>query len=111
MAQLPMVADEAFVKRTGILHLRRVVNDARCVRRELEHRDLGVDGHIEYVNADGLAPGRLVAVQVKSGESRFTNANASHVPFHPTKRGTTGLHIQYRVILVLHNPATLETPF
>ena len=40
--------------------------------------DVGIDGNLEFVTAEGLATGRLMAVQVKSGRSFFS---------HPTTHG------------------------
>lgn len=94
----------------GVNQVARTVNRARCVWREVVHRDLGIDGHIEYVRPDGFAPGRLIAAQVKSGESRFANATTTHVPFYPEKK-----HRDYwseyplPVILILHNPVSGES--
>lgn len=110
MAELPKVDEIDFVERTGINHVAHVVNRGRCIWRELLHRDIGIDGHVEYVTPDGWAPGRLVAVQVKSGASRFANATPTHVPFYPEEK-----HKRYwseyplPVILILHNPANQET--
>lgn len=110
MAELPKVTENDFTERTGIIAVQIAVNTARCVWRELEHRDIGIDGHIEYITPEGLAPGRLVGVQVKSGASRFTDATQTEVPFKPPEK-----HARYwseypmPVILVLHNPETAET--
>lgn len=39
--------------------------------REQQKNDLGIDGHIEIVNEKREGTGRLIAVQVKAGESYF----------------------------------------
>lgn len=110
MAELPRVQDTDFVERAGVIHVATTVNKARCVWREVLERDLGIDGHIEYVTPEGLAPGRLIAAQIKSGESRFAKATSTHVPFYPDEK-----HRQYwaeyplPVVLVLHNPVDGET--
>lgn len=110
MADLPRVQDSDFVERDGINHVAATVNAARCVWREVLHRDLGIDGHVEYVTPQGFAPGRLIAAQVKSGESRFTNATATHVPFYPeTKHKRYWAEYPLPVILILHNPVDRET--
>jgi hypothetical protein len=110
MADLPKLQKTDFVERDGIKHVSATVNQARCVWREVVHRDIGIDGHIEYLNPEGYAPGRLIAAQVKSGQSRFSKATNTHVPFYPEEK-----HKQYwaeyplPVILVLHNPVDQET--
>lgn len=110
MTDFPKVQESDFVEREGVNHVATVVNRAHCVWREVLQRDIGIDGHVEYVDASGNAPGRLIAVQVKSGESRFANATDTHVPFYPESKHRTywGEH-PLPVILVLHNPATKET--
>ncbi|MCZ2262907.1 DUF4365 domain-containing protein [Isoptericola sp. QY 916] len=110
MTDFPKVRETDFVEREGVNHVASVVNRAHCVWREVLQRDIGIDGHVEYVDADGNAPGRLIAVQVKSGESRFTKATDTHVPFYPeSKHRTYWAEHPLPVILVLHNPATEET--
>lgn len=110
MPSLPRVTESDFVERAGVIEVAAIVNRARCVWRETVRRDIGIDGHIEYVTPDGFAPGRLVGVQVKSGESRFANANANNVPFRPEEK-----HRRYwvgypvPVILILHHPGSAET--
>ncbi|WJY00843.1 DUF4365 domain-containing protein [Curtobacterium sp. 458] len=107
---LPRVQDTDFVEQAGVLTVAGIVNQARCIWREVLHRDVGIDGHIEYVTPDGEATGRTVAVQVKSGASRFANTTTDSVRFTPEAK-----HRQYwesyplPVILVLHNPETMET--
>lgn len=110
MADLPRVQDSDFVGRDGINYVAATVNAARCVWREVLHRDLGIDGHIEYVTPEGSAPGRLIAAQVKSGESRFAKATETHVPFYPeVKHKRYWAEYPLPVVLVLHNPVYGET--
>lgn len=110
MAQLPKVTDADFVERDGVLQVAAAANRARCIWRETVEKDIGVDGHLEYVTPEGFAPGRLIAIQVKSGPSRFANATEHDIPFLPEEK-----HRQYwaayplPVVLVLHNPQTAET--
>lgn len=110
MSELPRVTTNDFVERDGVIAVQVAVNEARCVWREVEQRDIGIDGHIEYVTPEGLAPGRLVAVQVKSGESYFNRADAHEVRYSPSQQ-----HRRYwseyplPVILVLHRPSDSET--
>ncbi|KAA0233739.1 MAG: hypothetical protein JJLCMIEE_03170 [Acidimicrobiales bacterium] len=110
MAELPRVTETDFTERTGINFVASTVNSARCIWRETLERDIGIDGHIEYVTPEGFAPGRIVGAQVKSGESRFSSATEVDVPFSPEEK-----HRRYwaeyplPVILVLHRPETKET--
>ncbi len=53
----------------GMLFVATVVNDHGSIFRPVhQETDIGVDGHIELVHAEN-ATGKLVAVQVKSGDS------------------------------------------
>ena len=47
--------------------------------------DVGIDGQIEYVDKDGYATGRIIAVQIKSGKSFLKERGASWV-FYPEKK-------------------------
>ncbi len=83
----------------------QAVLDARCIWRATPLQDVGIDGQIEYVDDDGVATGRIVAVQVKSGQSYFRRVEDGCVLYSPDVR-----HREYwsafplPVILVLHDP-------
>lgn len=110
MSTLPRISDTDFTERTGINHVAETVNKARCIWRELLHRDIGIDGHIEYVTHDGRAPGRLVAVQVKSGTSWFRRSTEDFISYSVSaKHANYWERYPLPVILVLHNPETHET--
>lgn len=110
MADLPRITNNDFVERTGIIAVQTAINEARCIWRELLQRDIGIDGHIEYVTEDGFAPGRLVSIQVRAGASIFSKATPTHVPFTPdSKHRDYWAEYPLPVILVLHDPATGET--
>lgn len=106
---LPKVPETAFVERQGVIRVEEAANTAHCIWRETLMRDVGIDGQIEYVDPEGHATGRLVAVQVKSGESYFTGSGRDYVSYSPPER-----HRLYwerspiPVILVLHDPSTGE---
>ncbi|MBD8515767.1 DUF4365 domain-containing protein [Plantibacter sp. CFBP 8804] len=107
---LPLVNDDVFTEREGVLRVAKEVNSARCIWRETVSMDVGIDGQMEHVNEGGQATGRMVFVQVKSGSSYFRGASADKVPYYPAAK-----HKGYwersplPVILVLHNDATDET--
>lgn len=107
---LPQLTENDFTERKGVNKVAECVTDARCIWRELSFRDVGIDGHIEHVNEERQATGRLVLVQVKTGVSYFATGTADYVPFSPPAR-----HSSYweraplPVILVMHDPSTLET--
>ena len=106
----PRVPDNAFTERAGVIAVDLAAVEARCVWRETSTRDVGIDGQIEHVSSEGVATGRIVAVQVKSGESYFADATATHVPYSPSEA-----HRVYweshpiPVILALHHPGENKT--
>lgn len=109
-AIFPQVGNQSFVEREGVIHVSKQVNDARCIWRETHSTDVGIDGQIEYVNGRGQATGHMVFVQIKSGDSYFTNSSNSSVTYYPSEK-----HKSYwersplPVILIIHNEANRET--
>ncbi|MFF6774621.1 DUF4365 domain-containing protein [Streptomyces sp. NPDC012637] len=82
-----------------------VVNDAGCLWRETLTHDVGIDGQIEYVDPEGRATGRLVAVQIKSGASYFSSRSDGYVHFRPEpKHRNYWASFPLPVIVVLHHP-------
>jgi hypothetical protein len=68
---LPRVPGSLWTERAGILAVAHAVNRLGLIWREQPSPDVGIDGQIELVDAEGRATGRIVAVQVKSGASYF----------------------------------------
>jgi hypothetical protein len=63
--------DRHFVERQGVALVQSLaVTDLRWLFREQAVSDVGIDAHLEIV-VDGRATGRLLALQIKSGESYF----------------------------------------
>jgi hypothetical protein len=53
----------------GLLYIEQLVNEHGHIFRKIHlEEDVGIDGVIEFVK-DGEATGRLLAIQVKSGDS------------------------------------------
>ena len=52
----------------GLNYVRMVVNDCRAIFRSIGESDVGIDGYIEFVDAEEVT-GFIVGVQVKSGNS------------------------------------------
>jgi hypothetical protein len=59
------------VERQGINAVASAISLHGHIWRETPSADVGIDGQIEFVDIDGGATGRLIAVQVKSGASYF----------------------------------------
>jgi hypothetical protein len=65
------VPEEHFTERDGVLSVQRIFNNRLgWLCREHPTSDFGIDAHVEAV-ANHLATGRLLALQIKSGESYF----------------------------------------
>lgn len=62
-------------ERLGIAAVQRYAAHRQQIWRETGTGDVGIDGNLEFVNTDGFATGRIVAVQVKSGRSYFGNTS------------------------------------
>jgi Domain of unknown function (DUF4365) len=99
----PQVSNNYFTERAGVLAVAAKLNRIDLIFRETPNADVGIDGQIELVSS-GSAPGKLAAVQIKSGLSYF-NDRGNHWAFYPEAK-----HKMYweafplPVYLFLHNP-------
>ncbi|MER7746883.1 DUF4365 domain-containing protein [Streptomyces bacillaris] len=101
----PKVSSNTFMERRGVRKVDELVGEAGCLWRETPMHDVGIDGQIEYVDSQGRATGRLVAVQIKAGPSYFSSRAGGVVKFRPH-----GKHRNYwasfpiPVVVVLYHP-------
>lgn len=105
--QLPKTGNTYAQERLGIAAVQGYAARRQQIWRETGTGDVGIDGNLEYVNADGFATGRLVAVQVKAGPSYFAHPTAQGWKFYPEdkhRRYWEGFPLP--VLLVLHDPAS-----
>jgi Domain of unknown function (DUF4365) len=94
-------------ERRGIAAVQRFAASKGQIWRETNTGDVGIDGQLEFVDAEGFATGRTLAVQVKSGPSFFRNEMTDGWKFYPDeKHRTYWERYPLPVILVLHNPET-----
>ena len=104
---LPKAGTTYTQERLGIAAVQLYAARRNQIWRETGTGDVGIDGNIEFVNAEGFATGRIVAVQVKSGPSYFKNPTLQGWKFYPERK-----HRNYwesfslPVLLVLHDPDT-----
>ncbi len=93
-------------ERLGVFAIAFRSEQAGWVFRELPRPDRGVDAHIEG-RTDGRPDGRLLALQIKSGESHFQHPipggwrfyiDSSHIDYW--------LNYSMPVLLVLYDPST-----
>jgi hypothetical protein len=92
--------------RVGVTSIGKIINDEfHWLFREQPVSDFGIDAHIEIVK-NGEATGRLIAVQIKSGDSYL--AKSTDTGFNISIKNT---HIEYwqsyslPVVLLVYSPA------
>lgn len=92
------------IERIGVSKLDTLFSEAGWKFREQPIKDYGVDAQVEIVNEDNPT-GKLIAIQIKSGLSYFSEQNETSIVFRPKTR-----HVSYwidyclPVILVLYHP-------
>ncbi|KSH14859.2 hypothetical protein AO963_37210 [Pseudomonas aeruginosa] len=102
--RLPKVGSSYAQERLGINALQNYAAKNTQIWRETATGDVGIDGNLEFVNPDGFATGKVIAVQVKSGPSYFKHESINGWKFYPEEK-----HRAYweafplPVILVLHD--------
>jgi hypothetical protein len=105
--ELPKVGNTYSQERLGIAAVQIYSARKKQIWRETDTGDVGIDGQLEFVNSNGFATGRTVAVQVKAGTSYFQQQTSAGWKFYPEEK-----HRNYweafplPVLLVLHNTET-----
>lgn len=96
-------------ERIGVSKVQLIVYEKlHWIFREQPIDDCGIDAHIELMD-DNCATGKLIAAQIKSGESYFKNESNNEVVYYIDEK-----HLNYwrsnvlPVIIVLYNPGTEE---
>lgn len=89
--ELPEFSRTSRLGSKGVRLVHSVVEDALgWVFREQTAHDLGIDAHIEVVNDQGRATGKVIAAQIKCGASFFRETvNDGHI-FRPARK-----HVNY----------------
>jgi len=72
--ELPRYTHENQQERIGVHYVGLMLAKLGLIFRETSNTDVGIDGQIEYVNNAGEATGRIVAAQIKSGDSYLYEA-------------------------------------
>ena len=92
----------------GVVFVESVVNAHGSIYRPVhQETDVGIDGYIELVNVEE-ASGRLIAIQIKSGDSYFSEGNCEFIV--PVDQRHLKYWDQYMVpvVLICYSP-TKET--
>lgn len=91
-------------ERLGVNAVERMFLHIGWIFREQHTTDVGIDAQVEICE-DGVATGKVLAIQIKSGASYFRQENASGYVYHGD-----GRHLDYwlqhslPVLLVLYDP-------
>jgi hypothetical protein len=75
--------------RIGIVGTGLIFEKLGCIFREQPIEDYGIDAHVEFIEK-GQATGKLIALQIKSGDSWFQQKNGNNIIF----RGNNE-HLEY----------------
>ena len=92
----------------GVAYVQKVVDEMDCVWRPTPNDDVGIDGEIE-LGKEGVATGRILKVQVKSGTSYVRNPTGTGFDFYATPDDLqywNGANLP--VVLIVHDPARNE---
>jgi hypothetical protein len=109
VAPFPKVDFEFSQERLGVNAVAAFAAANNLIWRENNIKDVGIDGQLEFVNAAGMATGRMIALQIKSGPSFFGNDEGESWRFYPEeKHRIYWERFPIPVILVLHQPETGE---
>lgn len=82
---IPKVSKNYYKEREGVLKVALELNSNGYVFRETSNGDIGIDGQIEHVSEQGEATGKIVAAQIKSGESYLVD-KGDHFAFYPQEK-------------------------
>lgn len=98
------MSEKTRTERLGVSRLEYYFSSYGWLFREQSLHDHGIDAQVEIVE-DDKPTGKLIAIQIKSGSSYFSEQTESDVIYRPN-----GAHIRYwsrhalPVIIVLYNP-------
>jgi hypothetical protein len=110
MLSLPQAPANFLEERRGVVAVATFALDVGLIWRETPVADVGIDGQLEYLDANGRATGRLIAVQVKSGMSWFTHETPTAWHYYlQNKHQEYWERFPLPVILMLHRPDTRTT--
>lgn len=104
-APFPIYGHTSQQERKGVSAIASYASGRNQIWRETSNSDIGIDGHLEFVDPDGFATGRIVAVQAKSGPSYIKKDATGNVIYYPEKKHSTYWeNFPIPVLLILHDP-------
>jgi hypothetical protein len=81
----PNVTKNYFKEREGVLKVQIELNRLGHIFRETPNGDVGIDAQIEHVNENGETTGKIVAAQIKSGNS-YLEDKGEYYLFYPKEK-------------------------
>lgn len=103
---LPKYSSTNSQERFGVNAVAEVIARLGQIWRETPIADVGIDGQIEFVSAEGFATGKMVAVQIKSGPSFFKESEGDWVFYPEEKHRFYWERYPLPVLIIIHNPDT-----
>jgi hypothetical protein len=88
MYEFPRYTFDNQQERIGVHKVGLKLAELGLIFRETPNSDVGIDGHVEYVNNAGNATGKIVAVQIKSGDSYLYESvsDTEYWTFYPDEK-------------------------
>ncbi|NTD96366.1 DUF4365 domain-containing protein [Agrobacterium tumefaciens] len=101
----PNITDNYYKERNGVLKVAMLLNEYGYVFRETSNADIGIDGQVEHINDNGEATGKIIAAQIKSGDSYLID-KVDHFAFYPEQKHRNYWSVfPLPVILFVYYPA------
>ncbi len=91
-------------ERLGVNAVAEAMAKIGQIWRETPMADVGIDGQIEHVSPEGLATGRMLAVQIKSGPSFLKESQGDWVFYPEEKHRFYWERFPLPVLIIIHDP-------
>lgn len=97
-------------ERIGVSRCETILSQQEIIFREQPTQDFGIDAQIELMDPQSkYASGKLIALQIKSGTSHFSEVSGNNVIYRgKMKHYKYWMNHSLPVIIVLYNPETDE---
>lgn len=112
MSNLPHYSKNKQQGRRGVRIVEHIIGEEfEWLFREMpEDRDFGVDAHIEIVEPNGQVTGKLIAAQIKCGESFLEEKNDDGYIYREEDKSRLNYYLNHSIpiIIVICHPKTRE---
>ncbi|WP_313040729.1 DUF4365 domain-containing protein [Sphingobium yanoikuyae] len=90
--------------RIGISAISLMFSKLRWAFREQPTSDFGIDAHVEKLADDGMGLGKLIALQIKTGQSYFKKRGDGYVYYGEDRHRRYWTTHSLPVFIILHDP-------